>query len=141
METKLIATHLQLLHGDTVLVNGRCWEDAKSFVVNLGQDCENVVLHFNPRFNYRTDVNVIVCNFKKLGKWGKEERLNFFPFEQGGKVKISFTFLSSEIKVLAEGHEYTFPNRVGLDVISYIAVQGDINLRVLKLVPPRPVDE
>ncbi|XP_028600622.2 16 kDa beta-galactoside-binding lectin-like [Podarcis muralis] len=88
METKLIATHLQLLHGDTVLVNGRCWEDAKSFVVNLGQDCENVVLHFNPRFNYRTDVNVIVCNFKKLGKWGKEERLNFFPFEQGGKVKV-----------------------------------------------------
>ncbi|XP_034967855.1 16 kDa beta-galactoside-binding lectin-like [Zootoca vivipara] len=141
METKLIATHLQLQHGDTILVIGRCRQDAKGFVVNLGQDCENVILHFNTRFNYQKDVNAIVCNFKKLGKWGAEERLNVFPFEQGGKVKISFTFLTSEIKVLAEGHEFTFPNRLDLDVISYIAVQGDINLRVLKLAPPRRVDE
>ncbi|XP_061439327.1 16 kDa beta-galactoside-binding lectin-like isoform X3 [Rhineura floridana] len=129
----LVATQFHLVHGDTVQVKGKILSDAKAFVVNLGQDRDNLILHFNPRFDFQTDANTIVCNSLHNGVWGKEERLTDFPFEQRGKVKLSFTFLSSEIKMsLAEGHVFSFPNRLGLKTIGYIAVEGDFKIRVLK---------
>ncbi|XP_060135107.1 16 kDa beta-galactoside-binding lectin-like [Zootoca vivipara] len=133
----LVATDFLLLHGETVQLKGRIPSDAKDFVVNLGQDRDNLVLHFNPRFDYQTDdntiLNTIVCNSLQNGVWGKEQRITDFPFEQGAKVQLSFTFLSAEIKVkLAEGHEFTFPNQLGLKTIGYIRVEGDFRIRTLK---------
>ncbi|KAH0615779.1 hypothetical protein JD844_026254, partial [Phrynosoma platyrhinos] len=104
-----------------------------SFEVNLGKDCDNLVLHFNPRFDCKGDVNTIVCNSRREAVWEEEERDSHFPFEEDGNLKVSFTFSTSEIKVkLADDHEISFPNRLGLDVIEYIAVEGDFKIRVLK---------
>ncbi|XP_028600607.2 16 kDa beta-galactoside-binding lectin-like [Podarcis muralis] len=133
----LVATDFVLMHGDTVQVKGRISSDAKDFVVHLGRDRDNLVLHFNARFDYQTDentiLNTIVCNSLQDSVWGKEQRITDFPFEQGAKVQLSFIFLSAEIKVkLAEGHEFTFPNRLGLKTISYIKVEGDFRIRALK---------
>ncbi|XP_034968323.1 16 kDa beta-galactoside-binding lectin [Zootoca vivipara] len=133
MECGLVATHLKLQHGETVEVKGKILSDCKEFVVNLGQDCDNIALHFNPRFDCKGDVNTIVCNSMENGEWGEEQREADFPFEQDGKVQLSFTFLPGEIKVLlAEGHEISFLNRLGLKTIEYIAVEGDFKIRVLK---------
>ncbi|KAF7252242.1 16 kDa beta-galactoside-binding lectin, partial [Varanus komodoensis] len=104
-----------------------------SFEVNLGKDCDNLILHFNPRFNCKGDMNTIVCNSKRDGVWGEEERETKFPFEQGGKFQASFNFASSEIKVtLPEDQVICFPNLLDLDVIDYIEVAGDFKIKVLK---------
>ncbi|XP_061439332.1 16 kDa beta-galactoside-binding lectin-like isoform X2 [Rhineura floridana] len=136
MAQGVVATEFQLLLGDTIEVKGRILRDAKSFAVNLGQDRDNLVLHFNPCFLSQTEAgaisNTIVCNSLEDGVWGEEERLTDSPFKQGDKVQLSFTFLYSEIKVLAEGHEFSFPNRLGLKTIEYIAVEGDFKVRVLR---------
>ncbi|XP_061439336.1 16 kDa beta-galactoside-binding lectin-like isoform X2 [Rhineura floridana] len=133
MNPGLVATQLKLQDGETVQVKGKILPDAKEFVVNLGQDCEHLVLHFNPRFDSKGDVNTIVCNSKQKGDWQEEQRDTNFPFERDGKVQLSFTLLSSEIKVsLAEGHEFSFPNRLGLKTIEYIAVEGDFKVKALK---------
>ncbi|XP_061439334.1 galectin-1-like isoform X2 [Rhineura floridana] len=86
-KTRLVASAFQLQHGDTVQVKGKILPDAKDFVVNLGEDCDNLVLHFNPRFDHQKEVNTIVCNSKQYGVCGKEQREPGFPFEQGGNVQ------------------------------------------------------
>nr|XP_034967857.1 galectin-1-like [Zootoca vivipara] len=117
-----------------VQVKGRILPDAKEFVVKLGQDPDNLVLYFNPRFHRQKCPNTIVCNSKENGVWGKEEEsISKFPFQQGGRVQLSFTFLNSEIKVLLDDdHEISFPNRLGLRVLEYIAVEGGFRIRGLK---------
>lgn len=39
---------------------------------NLMQDPENIPLHFNPRFDWKT----LVLNLLEGGSWGKEEKPN-----------------------------------------------------------------
>uniref|UniRef100_A0A8D0DQR5 Galectin n=1 Tax=Salvator merianae TaxID=96440 RepID=A0A8D0DQR5_SALMN len=133
MEYELLVSRATLKPGDTVQVKGKILPDAKSFIVNLGKDADNIMLHFNPRFDYHGDVNTIVCNSKQHGVWGEETRETNFPFEQGGKVEVSFTFAANEIKVqIPEGHEFSFPNRLDLDVIEYLIVAGDFKIKALK---------
>ncbi|XP_033016328.1 16 kDa beta-galactoside-binding lectin-like [Lacerta agilis] len=133
MECRLVVTYLDLQHGETLKMKGKILPDCKEFAVDLGQDSDHIALHFNPRFDCKGDVNTIVCNSKENGEWGEEQRETNFPFEQDGNVELSFTFLPDEIKVLvAEGHEISILNRLGLKTIDYLAVKGDFKLQVLK---------
>uniref|UniRef100_A0A670IML0 Galectin n=1 Tax=Podarcis muralis TaxID=64176 RepID=A0A670IML0_PODMU len=120
---------------------GKCLKPLEShalrtlrFVVKLGQDPENLVLHFNPHFDPQKCRNTIVCNSKENGLWGEEEEsISKFPFEQGGRVQLSFAFLTSEIMVLLDDkHEISFPNRLGLRVLEYMAVEGGFRIRALR---------
>ncbi|XP_062991401.1 16 kDa beta-galactoside-binding lectin-like [Elgaria multicarinata webbii] len=133
MECALAVTRVNLQLGETVEVKGKIFSGCRGFEVNLGKDCDNLVLHFNPRFDCKGDVNTIVCNSRQDGVWGEEQRESSFPFEQGGKFQASFTFASDEITVkLAEDYTISFPNRLGLNVIDYIAIEGDFKVKVLK---------
>ncbi|XP_044285406.1 16 kDa beta-galactoside-binding lectin-like [Varanus komodoensis] len=133
MEHGLTVTHVNLQPGQSVEVKGTILPSCTGFEVNLGKDCDNLILHFNPRFNCKGDMNTIVCNSKRDGVWGEEERETKFPFEQGGKFQASFNFASSEIKVtLPEDQVICFPNLLDLDVIDYIEVAGDFKIKVLK---------
>nr|XP_028564099.1 galectin-1-like [Podarcis muralis] len=102
-----------------VQLKGRILPDAKEFVVKLGQDPENLVLHFNPHFDPQKCRNTIVCNSRKMGCGGEEEETHLqVLFRAGGRVQLSFTFLPSEIKVLLDDdHEISFPNWLGLRVL------------------------
>ncbi|XP_003221874.1 16 kDa beta-galactoside-binding lectin [Anolis carolinensis] len=133
MECGVVATHLKVCPGEAVQVEGKILPGCKGFEVNLGKNCENLVLHFNPRFDCKGDANTIVCNSRRDGVWEDEERDTHFPFEQDSNFKVSFTFDTSEIKVkLEDGHEIPFPNRLGLDVLEYVAVEGDFKIQVLR---------
>lgn len=57
--------------------------------MNLGKDHDNIMLHFNPRFDFEGDVSTIVCNSKQGGIWGEEERDTYFPFQQGEKFQVT----------------------------------------------------
>ncbi|XP_053107687.1 16 kDa beta-galactoside-binding lectin-like isoform X2 [Hemicordylus capensis] len=88
MECVMTATGLKIQPGEGLEVKGKILPDAKDFAVNLGKDCDNLVLHFNPRFDNHGDVNTIVCNSKQDGAWGEEERDASFPFQQGEKAQV-----------------------------------------------------
>nr|XP_056711765.1 16 kDa beta-galactoside-binding lectin-like [Euleptes europaea] len=133
MEPGLTATHLKIQPGESVLVKGRVLPDAKGFSVNLGEDSQNLVLHFNPRFDCHGDMNLIVCNSKHEGVWGEEQRYSVFPFQHGEKAGITITFDTVELKVnLSNDQEIFFPNRQGLEMIRYLSVDGDFKIKVLK---------
>ncbi|XP_077157230.1 16 kDa beta-galactoside-binding lectin-like [Paroedura picta] len=133
MESGLTATQLKLQAGESIQVKGKVLPDAKGFAVNLGQDVDNLVLHFNPRFDLHGDVNTIVLNSREDGEWGEELRESHFPFQQGEKAEVTIFFDASELKVkLADGHEISFPNRKGVETIHYINIQGDFKIKALK---------
>lgn len=59
-----------------------------SFSINIGHDPENLALHFNPRFDYGSDVNTIVFNTLSGGSWGDEQHEGHFPFTRDEEAKV-----------------------------------------------------
>ncbi|EMP29474.1 16 kDa beta-galactoside-binding lectin [Chelonia mydas] len=129
----LVATHLNVQVGECIKVKGKILPEAKGFAVNVGKDRSNLVLHFNPRFDSHGDVNVIVCNSMEDGMWGTEERETDFPFQQGDKTEICISFDTAELMVKVAGDkEIVFPNRLGLQNIEYLSVEGDFAIKAIK---------
>ncbi|XP_025928300.1 galectin-1 isoform X1 [Apteryx rowi] len=126
-----VCTNLGLKPGQRLTVKGKTLPNAKSFVMNLGKDSNHLGLHFNPRFDAHGDVNTIVCNSKKVEEWGTEHRETVFPFQKGAPIEISFAINPSDVTVHLPGHQFTFPNRLGLQVFDYFDAQGDFTLQSL----------
>uniref|UniRef100_A0A8C6VDY5 Galectin n=1 Tax=Naja naja TaxID=35670 RepID=A0A8C6VDY5_NAJNA len=87
------------------------------FAINLGQDDSNLAIHLNARFEALGDVKQTVCNSRSNGQWGAEVRPSIFPFQEGAEIKI---------KVKIDGQEISFPNRLGLNSVRYLSVDGDM---------------
>ncbi|XP_066214442.1 galectin-2 [Saccopteryx leptura] len=116
--------------GTTLKIKGKIANDADGFAINLGQGAEKLALHFNPRFGEST----IVCNSRDGNNWGKEQREGHICFSPGSEVKFTVTFERDEFKVkLPDGHQLTFPNRLGYSHLSYMSVLGGFNLSSFKL--------
>ncbi|XP_049627686.1 galectin-1 isoform X2 [Suncus etruscus] len=130
MACGLVASNLNLKPGECLRVMGQVSPDAKSFVLNLGKDGDNLCLHFNPRFDAHGDANTIVCNSKDGGAWGAEQRETAFPFLPGSVAEVCITFGKEELTVtLPDGYSFKFPNRLSLDAISYMATDGDFKIK------------
>ncbi|XP_068938289.1 galectin-1-like isoform X2 [Petaurus breviceps papuanus] len=115
--------------GVCIKVKGDILPDAELFRINIGKDELNIGLHFNPRFNYLGDYNTIVCNSRKEGQWGKEQREKVFPFVPGTKVEVFITFNEGHFKLrMHDGYEFTFPNRLNLKKLDYLSMYGDFNV-------------
>ncbi|XP_040847062.1 galectin-1 [Ochotona curzoniae] len=126
----LEASNLNLQPGQSICVRGGVAPDAKSFVLNLGQDSNNLCLHFNPRFNCHGDANTIVCNSKENSVWGKEHREQAFPFQPGSDVEVSITFDKAELTIkLPDGYTFKFPNRLNLEAINYLSANGEFKIK------------
>ncbi|XP_035395833.1 16 kDa beta-galactoside-binding lectin isoform X1 [Cygnus atratus] len=124
MEQGLVVTQLDVEPGECIKVKGKILSDAKGFAVNVGKDSGTLVLHFNPRFDCHGDVNTVVCNSKEDGMWGEEDRKADFPFQHGDKIEICISFDATEVKVKLPEAEFEFPNRLGMEKIQYLAVEG-----------------
>ncbi|KAM6905655.1 galectin-1-like [Xenentodon cancila] len=132
MELELKNVHLR--SGDKVQVKGEILHDAERFQIDLGCDSDDLALHFNPRFHDDTDGAVLVCNSKIAGCWGDEQREIDNPLQRGSDVKIVLKLSGDLFEVeLPDGQEVQFPNRVGMDVISYLRVAGDFKLTSFKI--------
>uniref|UniRef100_A0A8C2SF62 Galectin n=1 Tax=Capra hircus TaxID=9925 RepID=A0A8C2SF62_CAPHI len=104
-------------NGDTRDSECPTLRDQEGFVINLGQGTDKLNLHFNPRFGEST----IVCNSRDGKSWGAEQRDNHMCFSPGSEVKLIVTFENNEFKVkLPDGHQLTFPNRLGHSHLSYL---------------------
>ncbi|XP_038034900.2 16 kDa beta-galactoside-binding lectin isoform X1 [Anas platyrhynchos] len=132
MEQGLVVTQLDVEPGECIKVKGKILSDAKGFAVNVGKDSSTLMLHFNPRFDCHGDVNTIVCNSKEDGAWGEEDRKADFPFQHGDKIEICISFDATEVKVKLPEAEFEFPNRMGMEKIQYLAVEGDFKVKAIK---------
>ncbi|XP_049670784.1 16 kDa beta-galactoside-binding lectin [Accipiter gentilis] len=132
MEQGLVVTQLDIQPGECIKVKGKILSDAKGFAVNVGKDSSTLMLHFNPRFDCHGDVNTIVCNSKEDGMWGEEDRKADFPFQHGDKIEICISFNETEATVKVAEVEFQFPNRLGMEKIEYLAVEGDFKVKAIK---------
>lgn len=62
----------------------------------IGFNDDDIVFHFNPRFE---NGGYVVCNTKQRGKWGPEERKIEMPFQKGKAFELCFLVQRSEFKV------------------------------------------
>lgn len=127
---KVEIMNMDMKVGKTLKIKGKIDDDADGFVINLGQGTDKLALHFNPRFGEST----IVCNSRDGNSWGKEQRDSHMCFSPGSEVKLIVTFEEDGFKVkLPDGHQLTFPNRLGYSHLSYLSVQGGFNITSFKL--------
>ncbi|XP_069005664.1 galectin-2-like [Embiotoca jacksoni] len=134
MSMQLELKNVDLKPGDKLKIKGVVLHDAERFQIDLGCDADDLALHFNPRFHDDADGAVLVCNSKSDGCWGDEKREIHNPLQRGSDVKIVFKMAGDVFEVeLPDGQEVQFPNRVGMDVISYIRVTGDFKLTGFKI--------
>ncbi|XP_074123351.1 galectin-1-like [Sminthopsis crassicaudata] len=121
---------MQLEPGILFKITGYIPPLAKEFHINVGKDELNLGLHFNPRFNYYNDQKVIFYNSKVKDQWGEEQRDHHFPYSDLSTVEVSIMFEEKEFRIrLHDGYDLTFPNRLNLKEINYIAVEGDFCVR------------
>ncbi|XP_053109440.1 16 kDa beta-galactoside-binding lectin-like [Hemicordylus capensis] len=99
MERGLTATGMNIQPGEGLQLRGSILPDSEEFVVDLGKDSDNLLLHFNPCFFRRGDsVNAVICNSKQDAVWGEEEKVEIsLPMVE--KIKVIFTFRASELQV------------------------------------------
>ncbi|XP_053194665.1 galectin-2-like [Scomber japonicus] len=134
MSMKLELNNVELKAGDQLKIKGLIHHDADRFQIDLGCDAEDLALHFNPRFHDDTDGAVVVCNSKTDGCWGDEKREIHNPLHRGSDFKIVLKHAGDMFEVeLPDGQEVQFQNRVGMDVISYIRITGDLKLTSFKI--------
>ncbi|XP_078006612.1 galectin-1-like [Phascolarctos cinereus] len=130
MEEETEIQTLNIQPGVWIKVKGDILPDATVFRINLGKDELNIGLHYNPRFNYFGDINMIVFNSRKDGKWGMEHREGNFPYVPGTTVEIQVMLEDQQFRVkMHNGYDCTYPNHLGLRQIDFISVYGSFHVR------------
>uniref|UniRef100_A0A3B5K734 Galectin n=1 Tax=Takifugu rubripes TaxID=31033 RepID=A0A3B5K734_TAKRU len=125
--------------GDQLKIKGFVLHDADRFHIDLGNDANELALHFNPRFHDNADGSVLVFNSKTAGCWGEERREIPNPLHRGKEVKVReiswsrTSFHSNLFLEIPDDHEFKFPNAESVDVISYIRIGGDFKLTSFKI--------
>ncbi|XP_067830300.1 galectin-2-like isoform X2 [Heptranchias perlo] len=121
--------NMDMKTGDTLKIKGKIADDADKFMVNLGSSEGHIAMHLNPRFHDDIDGAVIVCNSMCNHCWDSEHRDSNFPFSKGEEVKVCITFKGDNFEIkLPNGHMIEFPNRLSLDKVTYMSVQGDFKM-------------
>ncbi|XP_043930751.1 galectin-1-like [Protopterus annectens] len=130
-EKVLTLSNLHLQPGTLIEVEGFMQPNPERFSVELGTSDNDVILHFNPRFNNMGDINTIVCNSVISGKFGTEERFKNFPFEGNKLTKLWFTFNGASgitVKLQNQG-TVSFPNQTTIGTITYMTIHGNIDVK------------
>ncbi|XP_072282654.1 galectin-1-like [Pyxicephalus adspersus] len=129
----VIAINLNVRPGQSIEVKGLIAENCTDFAINLGKDPENLLLHFNPRFDLSEVTNTIFCNSRENNVWGEAQKENVFPFQRGSETVVSFTFEKEKFNVLLpSGSWFSFPVRFPEMVISYLSLKN-LELKCLKI--------
>lgn len=119
--------------GHSVEVVGFIPKDCKRFSINFGKDENNLVLHFEPRFDFRGDKHKIVLNSRVDSVWGQEQRESFFPFQEGSDTTAGFQFEKDKIIIeLNHLKPLTFSARFPVEEISYLSV-NDLQAKSITL--------
>jgi len=101
------------------------------FEINLKNHQDDIVLHFNPRF----DDHALVLNSAQRGAWGSEER-HSLTFQRG--VRFSMVIIATDhgfnISV-NNSHLCEFRQRTPMYLAQLLEIKGDINLESAQVYP------
>uniref|UniRef100_A0A4X2KYX2 Galectin n=1 Tax=Vombatus ursinus TaxID=29139 RepID=A0A4X2KYX2_VOMUR len=92
-----------------------------------GTSGNDIAFHFNPRFQ---DGDHVVCNTKKNGCWGIEERKMQMPFRKGESFGIRFWVETSSCwQVTVNGNLFVqYQHRIPLQCVDTIMIGGIVQL-------------
>nr|XP_008542950.1 PREDICTED: galectin-9-like [Equus przewalskii] len=123
-----------LQEGLEIIINGVVLASSETrFDVNLqtGTSDDDIAFHFNPRFE---SGGYVVCNTKKNGKWGAEERKTHLPFQRGRPFELSFLVLSSCFQVMVNKNIFVqYTHRVPFRGVDTLRVKGTVQLSSISL--------
>ena len=89
---------------------------------NLMQDDDNILLHFNPRF----DAQRLILNSKRNGKWEEEEMPKGYDFSLGAKTIVKIQAYNKAFTIYIDGKQfYLFNYRPGMSFTDIKKVQFD----------------
>uniref|UniRef100_A0A674MT87 Galectin n=1 Tax=Takifugu rubripes TaxID=31033 RepID=A0A674MT87_TAKRU len=99
--------------GDQLKIKGFVLHDADRFHIDLGNDANELALHFNPRFHDNADGSVLVFNSKTAGCWGEERREIPNPLHRGKEVRdcLRIVVMFCPKMEIPDDHEFKFPNQ------------------------------
>jgi len=120
--------------GKIMYISGYPRNGASRFSVNLlcgPTDAYDIALHFDVRFNYGGDSNVVVRTHKQGGNYGGEERqVTYFPFMLNRNFEMMILAENTGFKVAVNNqHFIEFFHRIQpLERCTHLNVQGDVQL-------------
>ncbi|KAK3595996.1 hypothetical protein CHS0354_032511 [Potamilus streckersoni] len=96
---------------------------------------ENAAFVFDARFNFASDKNTIVCNNRKGGSWGSEERhAHSFPFALGETFKIKIKVHHDQYQIQVGSHDVaTFHHKMPIDEVDTLRIDGHVELHDVKV--------
>lgn len=101
------------------------------FEVNLKNSQDDIVLHFNPRF----DDFALVLNSAQRGAWGQEQRQSL-SMQRGMRFTLVIMATGNGFNIsVNNSHICEFYQRVPMYLANLVEVKGDINLESVQVVP------
>ncbi|CAF2033575.1 unnamed protein product [Rotaria magnacalcarata] len=99
------------------------------FEVNLKNQQDDIVLHFNPRF----DASALILNSAQRGAWGQEQRQSL-PMQRGVRFTLVIMATNNGFNIAVNNsHVCEFYQRVPMYLAQLVQVKGDINLESVQV--------
>lgn len=117
------------------MISGIPHHGATRFNVNLVSGAD-IAFHFDVRFNYGKDKNVVVTNHQKNGSWGIENRKVFdFPFGDNKTFDMTIRVEWDCFRVVVNGKEllWTMHKVKPLSNIDTLKIEGDVSLTQVRV--------
>uniref|UniRef100_A0A2I9LP00 Galectin n=1 Tax=Centruroides hentzi TaxID=88313 RepID=A0A2I9LP00_9SCOR len=114
--------------GDIYNIRGTVNHGAEEWVANI--QCgpgkhDDIVLHFNPRFQDRN----VVRNTRSDDNWGSEEKKGKMPFEEGEQFYLQIAVSSEEFNIRVNKSPFAlFSHRLDVSYASVLYIEGDVNI-------------
>ncbi|KAK3595993.1 hypothetical protein CHS0354_032508 [Potamilus streckersoni] len=129
--------NVSLKDNGKIVIKGKALAGASRFNIWLqkgaASEPENIVFVYDARFNFGSDKNLIVCNHRKGGSWGSEERnANSFPFVVGEKFKMKIKISHDQYQIQVGSHVTTFHHRMPIHDVDTLRIDGNVELFEVK---------
>ncbi|XP_045491456.1 tectonin beta-propeller repeat-containing protein [Colias croceus] len=132
--------HNNFPSGSTLKISGCLFDDISRFHINLQgpeiqkqrHKIESEVTEIPFHFNMRFDEGVVVCNTKKSGQWGVEERYQL-PLKPGQEFTIKMICDDAGFTVIVnEANFCSFKHRLSSETITSVLVMGGLKLYTME---------
>lgn len=126
-----------LAPGRMISISGIPNPSAARFTINLQNglhDGCDVIMHFDVRFHFGSNVNVVVRNHCQRGGWGPEEnQLSHFPFVSNSNFDLLILVEQNCFKIAVNGqHLLEFKHRLPYQEANSLSINGDVKLTQIR---------
>ncbi|GFO04896.1 galectin [Plakobranchus ocellatus] len=124
--------------GKIIYITGTPRPGASRFQVNLAcgfMESSDLALHFDVRFQYGSDFNVVVRTHRTGGQYGAEEKqASYFPFFAGANFEMMLLCEQHCIKVAVNNqHFIEFNHRIQpIQRIDHVQIHGDVSISQIR---------